>query len=199
MKIAMMTNNFLPFIGGVPISIQRLSDGLRREGHEVTIFAPAYKEQSDDRDIMRYRSLIKGIVNGASVPNSFDRRIECEFAKGHFDLIHVHHPMMIGWTAVYLSRKYHVPLVLTYHTRYEQYLHYIKASCFQGAVPFYMRNYISFCDMVFAPTPMMQDYLYQIGCRTPVRVLPTGICDDSFQVDTNAAVALRREILGCRS
>ena len=50
--------------------------------------------------------------------------------------------------------------------------------------------------MVFAPTPMMQDYLYQIGCRTPVRVLPTGICDDSFQVDTNAAVALRREILG---
>lgn len=196
MKIAMMTNNFLPFIGGVPISIQRLSDGLRREGHEVTIFAPAYKEQSDDRDIMRYRSLIKGIVNGASVPNSFDRRIECEFAKGDFDLIHVHHPMMIGWTAVYLSRKYHVPLVLTYHTRYEQYLHYIKASCFQGAVPFYMRNYISFCDMVFAPTPMMQDYLYQIGCRTRVRVLPTGICDDSFQVDTNAAVALRREILG---
>ena len=25
MKIAMMTNNYLPFIGGVPISIQRLS------------------------------------------------------------------------------------------------------------------------------------------------------------------------------
>lgn len=38
MKIAMMTNNFLPFIGGVPISIQRLSEGLRREGHAVSDF-----------------------------------------------------------------------------------------------------------------------------------------------------------------
>ena len=40
MKIAMMTNNYLPFIGGVPISIQRLSDGLRREGHTVTVLRP---------------------------------------------------------------------------------------------------------------------------------------------------------------
>lgn len=196
MKIAMMTNNFLPFIGGVPVSIQRLSDGLRREGHEVTIFAPTYKGQSDSRDIVRYRSLIKGIVNGASVPDCLDRRIEQEFEKGCFDVIHVHHPMMIGWTAAYLSRKYHVPLVLTYHTRYEQYLHYIKASCLQGAVPLYMKNYMRFCDMVLAPTPQMREYLYQIGCKTPVRVLPTGISEDSFHADDAAAPALRKRLLG---
>lgn len=195
-KIAMMTNNYLPFIGGVPISIQRLSEGLRREGHEVTVFAPTYKEQSEDCNIMRYHSLIKGIVNGASVPDSFDRRIEQEFVKGDFDVIHVHHPMMIGWTAVYLSRKYDIPLVLTYHTRYEQYLHYIKASCFQSAVPFYMKKFMGFCDMVFAPTPLMQEYLYQIGCRTPVRILPTGISDDSFHADADEALALRRRLLG---
>ncbi|MDE6619407.1 MAG: glycosyltransferase, partial [Lachnospiraceae bacterium] len=177
-------------------SIQRLSDGLRREGHTVTIFAPTYQEQVDDCNIIRYRSLIKGIVNGASVPNNFDRRIEREFVKGDFDVIHVHHPMMIGWTAVYLARKYHVPLVLTYHTRYEQYLHYIKASCFQGAVPFYMKNFMKFCDLVCVPTPLMQDYLYQIGCQIPVRVLPTGISDDSFFADENAALALRSRLLG---
>lgn len=194
-KIAMMTNNYLPFIGGVPISIQRLGDGLRREGHEVTIFAPTYKEQADDDHIIRYRSLIRGIVNGASVPDSFDRRIEQEFVKGGFDVIHVHHPMMIGWTAVRLSRKYDVPLVLTYHTRYEQYLHYIKASCFWGAVPLYMKNYMKFCDMVLAPTPLMQDYLYQTGCTAPVRVLPTGILDDSFHADEDASRKLRRGLL----
>lgn len=195
-KIAMMTNNYLPFIGGVPISIQRLSEGLRREQHEVTVFAPTYKEQFEDHNIMRYHSLIKGIVNGASVPNSFDRRIEREFVKGDFDVIHVHHPMMIGWTAVYLSQKYHIPLVFTYHTRYEQYLHYIKASCFQGAVPLYMRNFMKFCDMILVPTPLMQDYLYHIGCQTPVRVLPTGISDDSFHADAGEALKLRRSFLG---
>lgn len=110
-------------------------------------------------------------------------------------MIHVHHPMMIGWTAVWLSRKYDVPLVLTYHTRYEQYLHYIKASCFQGAVPLYMKNYMKFCDMVLVPTPLMEDYLYQTGCNAPVRVLPTGILDDSFHADEEASRELRRGLL----
>ena len=40
MNIAMFTNNYKPFIGGVPISIERLSEGLRSLGHRVTVFAP---------------------------------------------------------------------------------------------------------------------------------------------------------------
>lgn len=200
MKIAMMTNNYLPFVGGVPISIQRLSDGLRQEGHEVVVFAPTYKEHAEETamedSVMRYHSFIKGIVNGASVPNSFDRRIEREFAKGGFDVIHVHHPMMIGWTAAYLSRKYNVPLALTYHTRYEQYMHYIKASCFKGMVPLYMKEYMKYCDMVFAPTPLMQNYLESIGVTAQIRVLPTGIPEESFAPDEVKAALLRRSLLG---
>jgi len=42
------------------------------------------------------------------------------------DVIHVHHPMLIGYVAQYLKIKYRIPIVFTYHTRYEQYLHYIK-------------------------------------------------------------------------
>ena len=42
MRIAMMTNNYKPFIGGVPISIERLAEGLKILRHEVFIFAPAY-------------------------------------------------------------------------------------------------------------------------------------------------------------
>ena len=42
MRIAMFTNNYKPFIGGVPVSIEQLSDGLRALGHTVYIFAPDY-------------------------------------------------------------------------------------------------------------------------------------------------------------
>ena len=45
MKIAMMTNNYKPFIGGVPLSVERLAKGLRALGHEVCIFAPEYEEE----------------------------------------------------------------------------------------------------------------------------------------------------------
>ena len=51
MKIAMMTNNYKPYIGGVPISIERLSEGLRKIGHEVVVFAPAYSAQAYLKEI----------------------------------------------------------------------------------------------------------------------------------------------------
>ena len=40
LTIAMFTDNYFPFIGGVPISIRRLAQALRARGHRVVIFAP---------------------------------------------------------------------------------------------------------------------------------------------------------------
>lgn len=196
MRIAMMTNNYKPFIGGVPISIERLSEGLRAIGHEVVIFAPDYNGQEEDENIVRYHSLIKGVANGASVPNSLDARIEKRFKEGDFDVIHVHHPMLIGKTALYLSKKYNVPLCFTYHTRYEQYLHYIKMSFLRDFVPYYVNNFISQCDIVFAPTPTMRDYLIQIGSGASLAVLPTGIGRESFEADKDEVRRLRKELIG---
>lgn len=198
MKIAMMTNNYKPFVAGVPISVERLSDGLRANGHEVVVFAPDYEGQEEDEHIVRYSALIKGIVNGFSVPNSFDPHIERCFRKGRFDVIHVHHPMLIGRTALYLSKKYHVPLCFTYHTRYEQYLHYIGAEFIQNAVPDYVNRFAEKCDLVFAPTQSMQDYLEKSGLRRGTAVLPTGLSKESFAADEEEAAYLRELLLGGR-
>ena len=35
MRIAMMTNNYKPFVAGVAVSVERLADSLREAGHEV--------------------------------------------------------------------------------------------------------------------------------------------------------------------
>lgn len=43
MKIAMLTNNYKPFVGGVPISVERQAEELVKLGHEVTVFAPEYE------------------------------------------------------------------------------------------------------------------------------------------------------------
>ena len=58
--------------------------------------------------------------------NCFDRKIEAFFREGNFDVIHVHHPVLVGQTALYLGKKYNIPVAYTYHTRYEEYLHHFK-------------------------------------------------------------------------
>ncbi|MCM1175174.1 MAG: glycosyltransferase [Blautia sp.] len=205
MKIAMMTNSYKPFIAGVPVSIERLSEGLRENGHEVVVFAPDYEGQEDDDHIERYRALIKGIVNGFSVPDSFDPKIEKRFREGNFDIIHVHHPMLIGQTALYLSRKYHVPLCYTCHTRYEQYLHYLVKPPFlqrlsgdftQRLVKNYVNHYAEQCSLVFVPAPSMQAYLEEDGSRREIAVLPTGLGRESFEADEEEAAYLRELLRG---
>lgn len=211
MKIAMMTNNYKPFIGGVPISVERLSQSLRKRGHEVCIFAPEYEDEYWEEDVIRYRSCEKRMKNGMAIPNILDARINQEFRWREFDLIHVHQPMLIGNVAVHLSRKYKIPLVYTYHTRYEEYLHYIKLfseesgqEAIKGHIlrqgkkmlPYYMANYMKRCDMVIAPSRGMADYLRGQKIKTPVRVLPTGLAEESFEEDKEQAEAIRKRYLG---
>ncbi len=196
MKIAMMTNNYKPYVAGVPISVERLAEGLRALGHQVVIFAPSYDNQEEEEDVVRYRSLIRGVVGGFSFPNSFDPDIEKQFKKGEFDVIHAHHPMLIGRTARYLSNKYRVPLVFTYHTRYEQYLHYVGLSGVKEVIPTYIRNCTKTCDMVIAPTPQIKEYLEEIKVNAQVQVLPTGLPEDSFYPDKETVTEIRKELLG---
>ncbi|MGL5676381.1 MAG: glycosyltransferase [Cellulosilyticaceae bacterium] len=126
MRIAMLTNNYKPFVAGVPISIERLSEGLKALGHEVYIFAPTYENQVEEEGVIHYRSYKRKLDGNVVIPNVFDRTIEKQFKALDIDIIHAHHPNMIGWIAQYLGKKYKIPVVYTYHTRYEQYLHHFK-------------------------------------------------------------------------
>lgn len=191
----MMTNNYKPFIAGVPISIERLKDSLQEMGHEVTVFAPSYENMTPEEGVVRYDTMKSGVWGGAVIPNGFDTAIEEAFAQGDFDVIHVHHPMIIGWTAIYLSKKYHVPLTFTYHTRYEQYLHYLGLGGFKKVMPAYVRAFASQCDVVIAPTQGMKEYLEEAGVSSPVAVLPTGLTADSFLPEREKVRNLRAGLL----
>lgn len=170
MKIAMMTNNYKPFIGGVPLSVERLAKGLRALGHEVCIFAPEYEgeEEPEEEDVIRYRSHKRRLSNGMVFPGMFDPCIRQEFERREFDLIHVHQPMLMGNVAKRYSRRYGIPLVFTWHTRYEEYIHYLRPfaklngdtkgkkklyhTC-QHIVTWYMKAYAGSCDFCLCTVP----------------------------------------------
>lgn len=206
MRIALMTNNYKPFMGGVPISVERLKCGLERLGHEVTVFAPTYANQIEEEGVFRYKTLLPKFIGGIVLPNPFDSRIEHEFQEHKYDIIHVHHPVLIGNMAVYLSKKYEIPLVFTYHTRYEQYLFsyvnaikklddYTQHGIERKVFPMYLRGFLKHCHHVFAPTPGMKAYLQDV-CNMEegkVSVLPTGIDLASYANKEKEAAEIRKQ------
>lgn len=221
MRIAMLTNNYLPFVGGVPISIKRLSEGLRNLGNEVYIFAPTYDEETEEDNVIRFRSFDKKIANGCVIPNILDPVIKKAFEENSFDLIHVHHPILIGNTALHLGKKYGIPVVYTYHTRYEQYLHHLKPyhkllSHYENEdnkvikqmeeklidfsenkfIPYYIRKFTKQCDLVFAPTTLMKYHLLNQGATTDIEVLPTGLNEAFFQKNQEISNGIRESYGG---
>ena len=80
MKIALFTNNYLPFRGGVTTSVETLRRGLDARGHEAWVFAPRFRDVVDAHPrIVRYPSLpaatypdelysAAGMVRGNQVP-----------------------------------------------------------------------------------------------------------------------------------
>lgn len=201
MNIALMTNNYKPFVGGVPISVERLAKGLKAQGHQVTVFAPAYQDYTDTGElhVIRYSSLLQKFIGGIVLPNPFDSVIDAEFKKQHFDVIHVQHPMLIGRAAQHLSRKYNIPLVFTYHTRYEQYVKcYTKGLLnMDRSMPLYLHTFLKHCHHIIAPTEGMKDYLTKELRLDPlmVSILPTGIESSHFQVSEKEARAVREKYL----
>ena len=199
MRIAMFTNNYKPYIGGVPVSIEHLAEALRKRGHTVYVFAPSYEGQEEEPFVVRYPSFPMKIAK-APVPNVLTDMMQRAVKMLEIDVIHVHHPAIVGNVALHIQRRLGIPVVFTYHTRYEQYLHYIAGlgtieRC-TGALEKYLRWFCERCDLLVAPTPGMQSWLYEKDFGTPVEVMPTGIPAESFCPDQKRAAALRRQYLG---
>ena len=197
----MFTNNYKPYIGGVPISIEHLAQALRQRGHKVYVFAPTYKEQVEEEFVIRYPSFPVSIAK-APVPDILTRIFEKKVKELQIDIIHVHHPAIVGNVALSLKKKYKIPVVYTYHTRYEQYLYYVKPleriEHYTGFIQKYMEYFCRRCDMLLAPTPGMRDYLMaqDFGEGVPVKVLPTGIPEECFYPDMDRAAEIRKRYKG---
>lgn len=215
MRIAMMTNNYKPFVGGVPISIERLADSLRDLGHSVYVFAPDYKSPVDDDEYtFRFPTMKHKIAGAIPIPNLIYGYVKNAISTLDIDLIHVHHPVMIGNVATRIGKEFHIPVVFTYHTRYEQYLHYLtpfgylqnKAN--QGnllgesildfaqrqVIQRYLNHFLEKCDMVFAPTESIQNYLKPFHIDTPISIAPTGLPPACFENHIEAT-AIRKKYL----
>jgi len=186
MKICMFSNTYLPHVGGVAISVATFSRELRKKGHAVMVVAPKFDGKAPPED-EQYVCRVAAIqnFNGSDfsvrvpVPGLVDNDIDA-FAP---DIIHSHHPFLLGDTALRTAQRLNVPIIFTHHTRYEEYTHYVPldSEVLKRFVTHLATEYANLCDTVIAPSTSIKKLLLERGVTTAVEVLPTGIDLDSFQ------------------
>ncbi len=178
MRVGFFTEVYHPIVNGIVASIDGLAEGLRALGHQVYCFTPrvpGYVE--NDGPVYRMPSLPLPISTPYRLTVPLVSRRNRHAIVNRLNVLHAHSPFVTGWMAVRYARRLRIPLVYTYHTRLEEYAHYVPfdANATRRAAATLTRNFANLADAVIVPTPAMRERLAELGVTSAVEVVPSGI------------------------
>lgn len=203
MKIGLFTDTYFPQVSGVATSIKTLRDQLMALGHEVYIFTttdPHADVQTDrEQGIYRFRSIpfisftdrriaLTGWVKVVRIARQLD-----------LDLVHTQTEFSLGVMGKIVARELKIPCLHTYHTMYQDYLHYIaNGRVLRPQNVAQLANlYLRHMTGVIAPSERVLTTLRSYGVTAPIRIIPTGVDLSVYQhPDSPATIHQRRLALG---
>lgn len=181
----MVTNTYTPIVGGVERSIMSFTSEFKKFGHEVLIVTLEFDNMPDkEQGVVRIPAIRH--FNGSDfsirlpIPTHLDKILKV-FKP---DIVHSHHPFILGDTALRISNEYQIPIVFTHHTRYEDYTHYVPMNSLvmkKFAIEL-TSGYVDLVDLVIAPSESIRQLLLSRKVKTPIEVVPTGVDYVRFSV-----------------
>ena len=197
MRILMFTNTFTPHVGGVARSVEQFTEEYRKAGHDVLTVAPIFPDTPDNEtDVIRIPAVQEFNGTDFSVPVPIPGMLWTELSKFQPEIIHTHHPFLLGDTALRVSARRDIPVVFTHHTQYEQYTHYVPgdSELMKRFVVDLAVGFCNLCDAVIAPSDTIKQRLTRLGVETDIHEIPTGVDTKLFGSGDGVALRERLEI-----
>jgi len=192
MKIAIFTDTFLPDINGVVTSVVNASKAFAKKGHQIYIFTVRPKKEvkinlGKNIYIERFKRL--RLIKYPDFTLATPKYITClkRIRKIKPDIIHIHIPSLLGWSAIISAKAFNIPLVGTYHTFLPDFLKYFpipkaeKLKLMKKATWTWTRKFYNRCDTITTPSSAMKKLLIKHRIKKPVIVLSNGIDTKRFK------------------
>jgi glycosyltransferase involved in cell wall biosynthesis len=193
MKVAFTSDTFWPRINGVTVSTNIFMDELAKLGHQVELWAPAYPLSVADSADPIYRDPRVHRMLSFSLLFSKEDRLPFWFEKSRFlkqvsrfqpDLVHCQTEFSMSAFANAFVRRHRVPMVMSCHTYFEQYVEFffpwLPKRIGQWIVRHLTRHVFRRASVIITPTEAMRTALGRYGMRCPIHVVPTGIRPEEF-------------------
>lgn len=196
MNILMLTNIYRPHVGGVAHSVAAFAHAYRRLGHRVLIVTPEAEGAVEEEDVVRVPALRNFNGSDWSLPVPIPGYLASTLAAFRPEVVHAHHPFLLGTTALRIAASWDVPCVFTHHTQYERYTHYWPGdgAVIKRFVTDLATGYCDLTDAVVAPSTDIRDRLRAAGVTRPIEVIPTGIDVARFAAGDGARFRAGRDI-----
>lgn len=186
MNILLISDVYFPRVNGVSTSIRTFSEQLQKLGHSVHLIAPDYGIATEDEAwITRVpaRNIFFDPEDKLMKYGEVLRLIPMLKSK-KFDLVHIHTPFIAHFTGLKIAKQLAMPVLETYHTFFEDYLHHylpwIPKGVAKSLARFISKKQCNQLDALIAPSKPMLDVLRSYGVTAPAEVIATGLQASSF-------------------
>jgi 1,2-diacylglycerol 3-alpha-glucosyltransferase len=185
LHLALYTNVYKPVVNGVAISVEGFRESLLKKGHRVYVFAPDSPEELPvERFVIRYPAFdlpIQKYPIVVPVSPFADQFVKISMP----DVLHAHHPALLGRAAVQHSERHKLPLVFTYHTRYHDYAHYAQPfpkDKVRELITHWLGHFMAYCHHLVVPSDSIRQLVAETyGLEKQVSVVATGIDLERFR------------------
>ncbi len=163
MRIAIITENFLPKLDGVTRTLAHLLEYLHDNGHAALLLGP-------ESGMHEYAGA--EIVGTAGFPLPFYPELKFNFFRPLFirrlnefqpDIVHLVNPVVLGAAGLAAARFLNKPVVSSYHTNMAAYCAYFGVPIFTRPMWAYNRLIHSQCALTFCPSPSTATTLEKQG------------------------------------
>lgn len=184
MRIGLFTDAYFPIIGGVSVSVRTLRDELEKLGHSVYIITNNHDDSVEEHHVIRAggHKLPMKVMGEFRVGKVTKAKVK-EIGKLNLDIVHCHTEFTMGRLGRKVAKKYNLPIVHTYHTMYEDYIHFISklfARPLRAISKRFSRNFANSVDEVVFPTIKVQKTFDNYGYKKASHIVPTGIYLERF-------------------
>lgn len=196
MNIGIFTDTYFPQLSGVATSIKTLKDALEKQGHNVFIFTttdPHVKKGTIEPNVFRFSSIpwVSFTERRIAFRGFFEATKVAKEVK--LDIVHTQTEFALGLIGKYVAHQLKIPAIHTYHTMYEDYLHYVLNGHLLKPyhVKQFTKGYLKNMKAVVAPSDRVKKMLIRYGVKIPIEVIPTGV--DIEIMNESARQDIRKE------
>lgn len=177
--ICLLNDSFPPIIDGVAnavLNYARIIEKNHAHSLVVTPQVPDADDSSYEFSVVRYPSIDTRKLIGYVTGYPFSPEAAHEIEAQNVSLLHAHCPVVSCLLARQLAEAYGLPLVLTWHTKYDiDIANAVKSKLLQeGALQALLRN-VNACDEIWTVSKGAGENLRSIGFEGDYIVMPNGV------------------------
>lgn len=203
MRIALVSDTYVPAVNGVATHVNLLKKGLQKLGHEVLVvcaLSTAKKHFIKNGVLycpgLNFKKIYNSVVAG---PISHSRY---KYIKDFDpDVIHIHTEFGVGYSGASAAKFLKVPLIYTMHTMYDNYIYYVAPKKLTNIVKktshVYAKILAQKSTCITGPSKKVEEFFRGCGVEKPIYVISNPVELEVFNFenfDENEKLMVRKKL-----